>query len=126
MSSNFISATFDEFVFPYCSRKSDDKPPPIPQNNKDEVDQEPLQNPKPQEDILVTQYYSFPPMEDQHYPNQQVPPDDQQPPNDPPHPSVPPLTYRSVSPAIPEPRRGQRPRHSRIMPDNAYGNCPPV
>ena len=34
--------------------------------------------------------------------------------------------HRSVSPAIPEPRRGQRPRHPRIMPDNAYGNPPPV
>ena len=49
-------------------------------------------------------------MEDQHYSNQQVSPP----------------TYRSVSPAIPEPRRGQRPCHSRIMPDNAYGNHPPV
>ena len=58
------TATFDEFVFPHCSRKTDDKPPPIPQGNKDEVNQEPLQDPKPQEDILVTQYYSFPPMED--------------------------------------------------------------
>ena len=58
------TATFDEFVFPHCSRKSDDKPPPIPQDNEDEVDQEPLQDPKPQEDIPVTQYYSFPPMED--------------------------------------------------------------
>ena len=57
-------------------------------------------------------------MEDQHYPNQQIPPGDQQPPDDPPHPSV--------SPAIPEPRKGQRPCHPRIMPDSAYGNCPPV
>ena len=65
-------------------------------------------------------------MEDQHYPNQQVPPGDQHPSDDPPHPSVPPPTYRSVSPAIPKPRRGQRPHHPRIMPDNAYGNCPPV
>ena len=65
-------------------------------------------------------------MEGQHYPNQQVPPGNQQPPDDPPHPSVPPPTYRLVSPAIPEPRRGQRPHHPRIMPDNAYGNCPPV
>ena len=65
-------------------------------------------------------------MEDQHYPNQQVPPGDQQPPDDPPHPSVPPPTYRSISPAITKPRRDQRNCHSRIMPDNAYGNCPPV
>ena len=65
-------------------------------------------------------------MEDRHYPNQQVPPGDQQPPDDPPYPSVPPPTYRSVSPAIPEPRRGQRPHYPRIMPDNTYGNCPPV
>ena len=65
-------------------------------------------------------------MEDQRYPNQQVSPGNQQPPDDSPHPSVPPPTYRSISPAIPEPRRGQRPRHPRIMPDNAYGNCPPV
>ena len=65
-------------------------------------------------------------MEDQHYPNQQVPPGDQQPPDDPPHPSVPPPTYRSISPAISKPRRDQRNCHSRIMPDNAYGNCPPV
>ena len=28
----------------------------------------------PQAPTPVTQYYSFPPMEDQHYPNQQVPP----------------------------------------------------
>ena len=65
-------------------------------------------------------------MKDQHYPNQQVPPGDQQPPDDPPHPSVPPPTYRSVSPAIPESRRGQRPHHPRSMPDNGYGNHPPV
>ena len=37
---------FDEFVVPHCSRKSDDKPPPIPQDNEDEVDQEPLQDRK--------------------------------------------------------------------------------
>ena len=30
-----------------------------------------------------------------------------------------------VSPAIPEPRRGQRPHHPRIILDNAYGNRPP-
>ena len=48
------TATFDEFVFPHCSRKSDDKLPPIPQDNKDEVNQESLQNPKSQDDILVT------------------------------------------------------------------------
>ena len=65
-------------------------------------------------------------MKDQHYPSQQVPPGNQQPPDDPPHPSVPPPTYRSVSPAIPEPRRGQGPHHPRSMPDNAYGNHPPV
>ena len=46
------TATFDEFVFPHY------------QDNEDEVNQEPLQDSKPQEDILVTQYYSFPPMED--------------------------------------------------------------
>ena len=120
------TATFDEFVFLHCSRKSDDELSPIPQDNKDEVNQEPLQEPKPQEDILVTQYYLFPPMEDRHYLNQQVPPGDQQPPDDPPHPSVPPPTYRSVSLAIPKPRRGQRPHHPWIMPDNAYGNLPLV
>ena len=65
-------------------------------------------------------------MEDQHYPNQQVPPGDQQLPDNPPHPSVPPPTYRLVSPAIPKPRRAQRPCHPRIMPNNAYGNHPPV
>ena len=58
------TATFDEIVFSHCSRKSDDKPPPIPQDNKDEVNQEPLQDPKSQQDILVTQYYSFLPMRD--------------------------------------------------------------
>ena len=58
------TATFDEFVFPHYLRKSDDKPPLIPQDNEDEVNQEPLQDSKPQEYILVTQYYSFPPMED--------------------------------------------------------------
>ena len=58
------TATFDEFVFLHCSRKSDDKLPPIPQDNEDEVDQEPLQNLKPQEDIPVTQYYSFSPIKD--------------------------------------------------------------
>ena len=120
------TATFDEFVFPHCSRKSNNKPPSILQDNKDEVDQDPLQDPKPQEDILVTQYYSFPPMEDQRYPNQQVSPGDQQPPDDPSHPSVPSPTYRLVSPAISKPRRGQRPHHPRIMPDNTYGNRPPV
>ena len=65
-------------------------------------------------------------MADQHYPNQQIPPGDQQPPDDPPHSSVSPPTYRLVSPAISEPRRDQRPCHPRIMPDNAYGNHPPV
>ena len=58
------TATFDVFVFLHCSRKSDDKLPPIPQDNEDEVNHDPLQGPKPQEDILVTQYYSFPSMED--------------------------------------------------------------
>ena len=120
------TATFDDFFFPHYSRKSDDKPPPIPQNKEDKVDQEPLQDPKPQEDIPVTQYYSFLPMEDRHYPNQQVSPGDEQPPDDPAHPSVPPATCRLISPAIPEPRRGQIPRHPIIMPDNAYGNHPPV
>ena len=46
------TATFDEFVFLNCSRKSDNKPSSIPQDNKDEANQESLQD------------YSFPPMED--------------------------------------------------------------
>ena len=58
------TATFDKFVFPHCSRKSDDKLPPISQDNEDEVNQESLQDTKPQENIPATQYYSFPPMED--------------------------------------------------------------
>ena len=62
-------------------------------------------------------------MDNRHYPNQQVPPGNQQPPDDPPHPLVPPPTYRLVSPAIPESRRGQRSYHPRIISDNAYGNC---
>ena len=57
-------------------------------------------------------------MEDQHYSNQKVPPGDQQPPDNPSHPSHPshpPPTCRLVSPAIPEPKRGQRAHNPWIM-----------
>ena len=54
--------------------------------------------PKPSEDVLITHYYQFQPIEDQH-PNLQIPPeegnDDQQP-SQPSSPNAPP-PYRSPS-----------------------------
>ena len=71
-------------------------------------------------------------MEDQH-PNLQIPPeegDDDQQPSQPPSPNAPP-PYQS--PSIPttfydteELRRGTRIRNPRFLPDNTYGNRPPV
>ena len=78
------TATFDEFTFPFCAQKTDDKPPslsiPLDSNNVQESDKP--DEPKSSEDVPITHYYQFQPMEDQH-PNLQIPSeegdDDQQP-----------------------------------------------
>ena len=127
------TATFDEFIFPFCTRKTDDKPPslsiPLNSNNIQESDKP--DEPKQSEDVPTTYYYQFQPMEDQH-PNPQIPPeegDDDQQPSRPSSPNAPP-PYRS--PSIPttshnteEPRRGTRIRNPRFLPNNTYGNRPP-
>ena len=78
------TATFDEFTFPFCAKKTDDKPPslsiPLDSDNIQESDKP--DKPQSSEDVPTTYYYQFPPMEDQ-YPNLQISleedPDDQQP-----------------------------------------------
>jgi hypothetical protein len=78
------TTTFDEFTFPFCSKKGEDKPPSISiphssdnvqestemSNNQDKTLQD-----RVSEDVPTTHYYQFAPQEDQH-PNQQLPPED--------------------------------------------------
>ena len=128
------TATFDEFTFPFCTRKTDDKPPllsiPLDSDNVQESDKS--DELKPSEDVPITNYYQFQPMEEQH-PNPQIPPeegnDDQQLSrpsslNAPPSyqlPSIP-----TTSHDMEEPRHGTRIRNPCFLPDNTYGNRPPV
>ena len=99
---------------------------PLDSDNVQESDKS--DKPKPSEDVPITHYYQFQPMEDQH-PNPQIPPeegDDDQQPSRPSSPNAPP-PYRS--PSIPttshnteELRCGTRLRNPRFLPDNTYGN----
>ena len=128
------TATFDEFTFPFCAKKTDDKPPSlsIPLNSDNVQESDKSDEPKSSEDVPTTYYYQLPPMEDQH-PNPQIPPeegpDDQQP-LQPSTPNAPP-PYRS--PSIPTTSHGTeelrcrtRICNSRFLPDHTYGNRPPV
>ena len=128
------TATFDEFTFPFCTKKTDDKPPSlsIPLNSDNVQESDKSDEPKSSEDVPTTYYYQLPPMEDQH-PNPQIPPeegpDDQQP-LQPSTPNAPP-PYRS--PSIPTTSHGTeelrcrtRICNSRFLPDHTYGNRPPV
>ena len=78
------TATFDEFTFPFCAKKTDDKPPllSIPDDSNDVQESDKSDKPKSSEDVPTTYYYQFQPQEDEH-PNPQIPPeqgpDDQQP-----------------------------------------------
>ena len=80
------------------------------------------------EDVPITHYYQFQPMEDQH-PNLQIPPeegDDNQQLSQPSSPNAPP-PYRSPSTPttsndMEELRRGTRIRNPCFLPDNTYGN----
>ena len=128
------TATFDEFTFSFCTKKTDDKSPSlsIPLNSDNVQESDKSDKPKSSEDVLITHYYQFQPMEDQH-PNPQIPPeedpDDQQPsqsstPNAPPHyrsPSIPTTSHDTE-----ELRHGTRIHNPHFFSDNIYGNQPPV
>ena len=128
------TATFDEFTFPFCTKKTDDKPPSlsIPLDNDNVQESDKPDESKSSEDIPITHYYQFQPMEDQH-PNLQIPPEedpDNQQPSQSLTPNAPP-PYRS--PSIPttshdteEPRHGTRICNPRFLPDNTYGDRPPI
>ena len=55
------TATFDEFTFPFCTKKTDDKPPSlsIPDDSNDVQESDKSDKPKSSEDILTT-YYVLP------------------------------------------------------------------
>ena len=78
------TATFDKFTFPFCAKKTDDKPPSlsIPNDSNDTQESDKSDKPKSLEDVPTTYYYQFPPQKDE-LPNPQIPPkqgpDDQQP-----------------------------------------------
>ena len=103
---------------------------PLDSDNIQESDKP--DEPKSSEDVPITHYYQFQPMEDQH-PNLQIPPeedpDDQQPsqsstPNAPPpyrSPSIPTTSHDTE-----ELRRETRIHNPRFLPDNIYGNRSPV
>jgi hypothetical protein len=137
------TATFDEFTFPFCSKKGEDKPPSISiphssdnvqestdmSNNQDKTLQD-----RVSEDVPTTHYYQFAPQEDQHS-NQQLPPEDGHDEQQQSRPTTPqsyqqsPPPHRSpsqLSRNVEEPRRGLRIRNPRIIPDNTYGNRPPI
>ena len=133
------TATFDKFTFPHCSKKSDDKPPELSilNNSNDTQDSDKPEKPT-LENVLTTHYYQFP--QEDYHPNRQIPPEDgpndQQPsqPTTPPPPSSPSdSTYHSPPPHqspsthdFEEPQRGVRLHNPHILPDNAYGDQPPV
>jgi hypothetical protein len=136
------TATLDEFTFPFCSKKEEDKPPSISiphssdniqesndmSNNQDKTLQD-----RVSEDVPTTHYYQFAPQEDQH-PNQQFPEDghdeqQQSRPNSPLSYQQSPPPHRSPSQPsrnVEEPRCGLRIRNPRIIPDNTYGDRPPI
>ena len=90
------------------------------------------------EDVLTTHYYQFP--QEDYNPDWQIPPEDSPDDQQPSRPTTPPpssslsdFTYHSPpqnrSPstcALEEPRRGIRLCNPCILPDNAYGDRPPV
>jgi transposase InsO family protein len=137
------TATFDEFTFPFCSKKGEDKPPSISiphtsDNVQESTDMSNIQDKTLQdrvsEDVPTTHYYQFAPQEDQH-PNQQLPPEDGHDEQQQSRPTTPqsyqqsPPPHRSPSQPsrnVEEPRRGLRIRNPRIIPDNTYGNRPPI
>jgi hypothetical protein len=137
------TTTFDEFTFPFCSKKGEDKPPSISiphssdnvqestdmSNNQDKTLQD-----RVSEDVPTTHYYQVAPQEDQH-PNQQLPPEDGHDEQQQSRPTTPqsyqqsPPPHRSPSQPsrnVEEPRRGLRIRNPRIISDNTYGNRPPI
>jgi hypothetical protein len=137
------TATFDEFTFPFCSEKGEDKPPSISiphssDNVQESTDMSNSQDKTLQdrvsEDVPTTHYYQFAPQEDQH-PNQQLPQEDGHDEQQQSRPTTPQSYQQSppphCSPSQPsrnveEPRRGLRIRNPRIIPDNTYGNRPPI
>jgi hypothetical protein len=136
------TATFDEFTFPFCSKKGEDKPPSISiphssdnvqestdmSNNQDKTLQD-----RVSEDVPTMHYYQFAPQEDQH-PYQQFPEDghdeqQQSRPNSPLSYQQSPPPHRSpsqLSRNVEEPRHGLRLRNPCIIPDSTYGDRPPI
>ena len=90
------TATFDEFTFPHCSKKSDDKPPElsIPQSSNDAQDSDRTEKPT-SEDILTTHYYQF--TQEDYNPDQQIPPEDSPDDQQPSQPTPPPPSSPSDS-----------------------------
>ena len=132
------TATFDEFTFPFCAKKPDDKPPSlsIPDDSNDIQESDKSDKPKSSEDVLITYYYQCPPQEDEH-PNPQIPPeqgpDDQQPsqPTTPDSNTESPPSYHS--PSVPttshdaeELRHRTRICNPCILPNNTYGDRAPI
>jgi hypothetical protein len=118
------TATFDEFTFPFCSKKGEDKPPSIfiPHSSDNVQESTDISNNQDKtlpdrvpEDVPTMHYYQFAPQEDQH-PNQQFPEDghDEQQQSRPTTPQSyqqsPPSHHSPSQPSrnIDEPRRGLR------------------
>jgi hypothetical protein len=137
------TTTFDEFTFPFCSKKGEDKPPSISiphssdniqestdmSNNQDKTLQD-----RVSEDVPTMHYSQFAPQEYQH-PNQQFPPEDSHDEQRQSRPTTPQSYQQSPPPHrspfqpshnVEEPRHGLRIQNPHILSDNTYGDRPPI